>query len=472
MFMKYSFRYLSLFATLALLQPAAGCGDDSGATNENNNNEVVAECGNGVVEGAEECDDPAGNSDTVVDACRTSCVAAHCGDGVVDTVEACDDGADNSDTVVDACRTTCAVASCGDGVVDTVEACDDGADNSDTVADACRTGCVAASCGDGVADTGEDCDDGNGVNDDACTNACVAQPYLESTLVWQTGTLGSGDGELEEVGDIAVDADGNLYVCDYLNDRVQKFDADGDYVLQWSYTRPQDIDVDELGDVYVWGDFELRKFTSQGAEISAYMGLGFGTQLNADCRFSVSRTGDELAVLNLSGLVQNINPLQVVTNNASEHHVVLTTKSGATFLGQFDGQLSTSSLNQPYVAVYGSTGLLHVLDTQGGRIAIYDGANFVEDSTVVLSGSATYDGFTVDHADRIYHHSNMSLGVVDIYSADGAITDSVAVDYSDSHSYGLPKNITTYYDSLSGATYLYSTSRSTVFKYELIYENW
>ena len=81
-----------------------------------------------------------------------------CGDGVVEGAEACDDGLLNSDTAV--CLSTCDVTSCGDGFVQAgVEGCDTGALNSDTVTDACRTSCVVASCGDGVVDTGEGCDD-------------------------------------------------------------------------------------------------------------------------------------------------------------------------------------------------------------------------------------------------------------------------------------------------------------------------
>lgn len=47
-------------------------------------------CGNGIVEPGEECDDGPANSDTVPDACRTTCVHAFCGDGVVDSNEFCD----------------------------------------------------------------------------------------------------------------------------------------------------------------------------------------------------------------------------------------------------------------------------------------------------------------------------------------------------------------------------------------------
>ncbi len=63
----------------------------------------------------------------------------NCGDGVIDPGEACDDGAGlNSDTEADACRTDCSLPVCGDGVVDSGEACDD--DNM-TDGDGCTSLC-------------------------------------------------------------------------------------------------------------------------------------------------------------------------------------------------------------------------------------------------------------------------------------------------------------------------------------------
>ncbi|MBI5500679.1 MAG: hypothetical protein HY907_10595 [Deltaproteobacteria bacterium] len=127
-------------------------------------------CGDGVVEGAEECDDGSGNSDTEPDACRTDCTAATCGDAVTDTGEACDDGNTIDD---DECTNACALATCGNGTLDAGEACDDGVDNSDTEPDACRTNCVLYYCGDAVTDSVEVCDDGNRIDDDACPNDCA-----------------------------------------------------------------------------------------------------------------------------------------------------------------------------------------------------------------------------------------------------------------------------------------------------------
>ncbi len=167
----------------------------------------LRDCGDGILDPGEECDNAGSNSDSVADACRTQCKVAGCGDDILDTGEVCDDGAANSDTQADACRTTCSPATCGDAVMDTSESCDgtdfgsadctdlgfvnaagylcsagcavdssgctgvcgnavlepdeqcdDGGANSDTVMDACRTDCATAHCGDGVKDTGESCD--------------------------------------------------------------------------------------------------------------------------------------------------------------------------------------------------------------------------------------------------------------------------------------------------------------------------
>ena len=63
------------------------CNDDSDM--------CLPNCGNGMMNPGEECDDGAANSDTIPNACRTDCSEPSCGDGVIDDGEQCDDGADN-----------------------------------------------------------------------------------------------------------------------------------------------------------------------------------------------------------------------------------------------------------------------------------------------------------------------------------------------------------------------------------------
>eukprot|EP01052_Picozoa_sp_SAG31_P007535 SAG31_NODE_359_length_17032_cov_11.017894_19_plen_352_part_00 len=67
---------------------------------------------------------------------KTAVMAIHesecivCGDGAVDGDEECDEGEQNSEEPDAQCRTNCELAKCGDGVVDSGEECDDGPLNS------------------------------------------------------------------------------------------------------------------------------------------------------------------------------------------------------------------------------------------------------------------------------------------------------------------------------------------------------
>jgi hypothetical protein len=133
----------------------------------------AAHCGDGVHDRAEGCDTGADNRDNLANACRSDCTPARCGDGVIDDEEQCDRGAQNSDVVAGGCRTTCRLAGCGDGVVDGLEQCDRGESNSDTTRDSCRRDCRLARCGDGVVDQGEDCDEGNGHDANECRRDCT-----------------------------------------------------------------------------------------------------------------------------------------------------------------------------------------------------------------------------------------------------------------------------------------------------------
>jgi cysteine-rich repeat protein len=128
---------------------------------------ITEGCGDGIVQGEEECDDA---NAVTGDECTNLCTIAACGDGIIqDGVEMCDDGNLLDE---DECLASCVPALCGDGVVwEGEEECDDA---NDVDSDACLSACTLAACGDGVLQDGvEQCDDGNGNSFDGCTNQCV-----------------------------------------------------------------------------------------------------------------------------------------------------------------------------------------------------------------------------------------------------------------------------------------------------------
>ena len=123
----------------------------------------IEHCGNGRAEGNEECDD--GNQ-IEGDGCDSNCTLSRCGNHIVANGEECDDG---NTLGGDGCDFECHIESCGNGRVDVFEECDDG---NLVDGDGCDSNCRVTRCGNGVRTAGEECDDGNQRNSDGCDNQC------------------------------------------------------------------------------------------------------------------------------------------------------------------------------------------------------------------------------------------------------------------------------------------------------------
>jgi sugar lactone lactonase YvrE len=84
---------------------------------------------------------------------------------------------------------------------------------------------------------------------------------------------------------VAVDKDGNVYVTDTLNNRVEIFDADGNFISTFgkngdgpgTFSRPKGIAVDGDGHIWVADEMQdrLQVFNREG-QLLTYVGLGHG----------------------------------------------------------------------------------------------------------------------------------------------------------------------------------------------------
>jgi hypothetical protein len=114
--------------------------------------------------------------------------------------------------------------------------------------------------------------------------ASTAQAEPPPTFATKWGTQGSGPGQFQFTRGIATDAAGNVYVVDTNNNRVQKFDSDGNFLLEWGsagsgdgqFTNGRGASVDAAGNVYVGDNARIQVFTGAGAFLFTWGSLGSG----------------------------------------------------------------------------------------------------------------------------------------------------------------------------------------------------
>ncbi|MCX6753110.1 MAG: 6-bladed beta-propeller, partial [Candidatus Nomurabacteria bacterium] len=104
------------------------------------------------------------------------------------------------------------------------------------------------------------------------------------TVGCTTGHTGSGDGQFNLAEGIALDSLGNIYVADTANNRIQKFDIDGNYLSQWGvngyndgeFSWPTSIKIDSSDNLYIFdngaGPQRLQKFDTDGNFLSSSFG--------------------------------------------------------------------------------------------------------------------------------------------------------------------------------------------------------
>lgn len=108
-------------------------------------------------------------------------------------------------------------------------------------------------------------------------------------LVRKMGTAGhkhelTSPGDFSKPGGLAVDPEGNLYVADTWNNRIQIFDADGNFMSSFGkagdgpgyFSRPKGVAIDSDGHVWVADGMQdrVQVFTKEGQLLIAFGGHG------------------------------------------------------------------------------------------------------------------------------------------------------------------------------------------------------
>ncbi len=139
-------------------------------------------------------------------------------------------------------------------------------------------------------------------------------------LMW--GSKGNGDGQFGDIlnpreGRLAVDMQGNVYVIDLKNRRIQKFDSNGNYLTQWGtqgvgegqFIEPFDIAVDQQNHVYVSdvGSNTVQKFDETGRFLLRWGRFGYSDGEFSDVYSVAIAPGGNVLVTDSTGRIQKFD---------------------------------------------------------------------------------------------------------------------------------------------------------------------
>ena len=120
------------------------------------------------------------------------------------------------------------------------------------------------------------------------------------TFLKAWGKKGMGPGEFDVVHSIAIDSRGRVFVADRQNNRIQIFDADGNFIAQWTqFGRPSAIYIDRRTDAMYVADSESRDArTNTGRNaLSAATGYGYNLGVRRGVRIGSARDGSVTAFI-------------------------------------------------------------------------------------------------------------------------------------------------------------------------------
>ena len=153
------------------------------------------------------------------------------------------------------------------------------------------------------------------------------QPDGQSLLKW--GRDGSFDGAFFFPRGVAVDFVGNIYVADESNNRVQKFDARGSFLTKWGrdgsgpgqFRSPWGIACDALGNVYVVdsGNHRIQKFDGNGTFLCSFGNRGRAEgQVNFPYGIAVDKEGAVFVVDSGNNRILKYVPTEEEANRGTQ----------------------------------------------------------------------------------------------------------------------------------------------------------
>jgi DNA-binding beta-propeller fold protein YncE len=255
------------------------------------------------------------------------------------------------------------------------------------------------------------------------------------------GSTGAAERQFDNPWGVALDAEGNVYVSDTENNRIQKFNRNGAFLRMWGWgvedggafhqictagcqagiqgngngqlNRPRGIGIDSSGNLYVANSsgHQVQKFSSDGAFIAKWGSLGDGkTGLESPTSIAVDSSDNVYVADTGNSRIKKYTSSGAfrttwgwgVKDGTAELQICVHLHSSCQdgIVGTGDGQF-----NQPQGLAVDAFDNLYVVDTYNDRVQVFDDAIFLRKWGSTGSGSGEFNspaGVAIDSAGSVY----------------------------------------------------------------------
>ncbi len=249
--------------------------------------------------------------------------------------------------------------------------------------------------------------------------------YATYYYAGQFGVGGSGNGEFFYPNKIVVDGNGNLYIADSSNNRVQKLDSNGNFISEIGlgvgsgdghFFTPRDVAIDGAGNIYVADadNNRIQKFDNTGAYLLQFGGFGTGNgQFIQPAAIAIDSSNNVYVAESGNDRIQKFD-------------------SGGNYISQF-GSAGSDDGQFGYVNdIYIKDSYIYVAEDLNDRVQKFD----LSGNYISQFGSAGSDDGQFSTPSSIAIDSNGDIVVSDLYNARIQIFNSSGVYQSKIGTYG------------------------------------
>ena len=220
---------------------------------------------------------------------------------------------------------------------------------------------------------------------------------VPSTLLVQFGTPGARPGQFSAPQSVAVDRQGNIYVADWGNNRIEKLSGAGTPLVTWGgrrvglgrrrFNHPSGVAVDARGNIYVAdsGNSRVKKLSPRGLLLEEWGGFGTGPrQFRGLHSVTLDAQGDVYTTDAYNNRIQKFSPTGRV--------LAVWGKMG----------LAPGRFDQPVGLAINSAGNVYVADSKNHRIQEFTSNGKFLTQFKWLGGAGFPKGVALDSAGNIY----------------------------------------------------------------------